>query len=388
VEAGVAVAEPARATWKGTDVDVTTIERQLSCLWTGLAGKNNQAHAVRTSLYNLLVYTESEDNARSIADSLSKLSQRQPSRAIILIADRYASKSTVDVEMAVQCHTVGDRRLGHEQLLVTARGRTADHVASLSIPLMMPELPTYLWWPGQPPFGHRKFHRLLHVASQLIVDSAEFISPGDGLANLVRVCTLNQGVNDIHWARLAQWREIVAQFFDPPIYLPYASNVRSVRIECGGGGNDLHRVTAGVLLLVGWTARQLGWDPETTMDNVIDRDVELAVTQGDRVIPIQIQFRDHGSGLAGRLCALEMVSQPQDLPPARFKVERMENSENGRASVHIHERNEITRVVPIASKDEAEILGDELEMAGQDTVYGHIVEMASRLAGRQAWVTT
>ena len=133
-------------------------------------------------------------------------------------------------------------------------------------------------------------------------------------------------------------------------------------------------------------AEQLGWEPETTVDRVVERDVELAVLQGERRIPIGVQFRDHGPDLAGRLCAIEMVSQPKNLPPARFSIQRTEDLEHALVSIHVHEGREIARVVPIAQQSDSEILGDELELAGSDPVYGKVVDMASRMAGREVWM--
>lgn len=375
------------ATWSASDVDATTIERQLSRLWTEVAQRSPDPHAVRTSIFNLVVYTQSEAQARSAARSISELAQRRPSRAIVLVGDRFQPVTSVDAELTVQCHAgPGDRALCHEQLLILVRGRAADHLASLTIPLLVPEIPTYLWWPGQPQFGHRLFHRLLGITDQLVVDSAEFPLPGDGLANLAGICSDKRGVNDLNWARIRPWREIIAQFFDPPAYRPYVGAIRSISIEFGSGSHDLRRATAGTLLLLGWIARQLGWEPETTLDDIIDRDVELSVFQGERLIPIQIRFRDHGHELAGRLCAVEIVSQPKDMPPARFVVQRIEGTDNGEVSIQIHEQQEISRILPLVGKTEEEILGDELEAAGQDTLYADVVDMASRIAGREVWV--
>lgn len=375
------------ATWRGEDVDAATIEHELGRLWRELAEGASRDMPVRTSLYNLVVHADDEASGRRIAAELGELCQRHPSRAVILVGDRFHPRSRLDAELAVQCHSGrSGRPLCHEQMLIVARGRAADHLASLTIPLLLAELPTYLWWPGQPPFGHRVFHRLLAGTQRLIVDSAEFDSPGDGLANVSAICRQKHGVNDLNWARLAPWRETVAQFFDPLQYRPYADAVRSVRIEFGAGEGDFHRSTAGMLLLLGWAAEQLGWEPETTVDRVVERDVELAVLQGERRIPIGVQFRDHGPDLAGRLCAIEMVSQPKNLPPARFSIQRTEDLEHALVSIHVHEGREIARVVPIAQQSDSEILGDELELAGSDPVYGKVVDMASRMAGREVWM--
>lgn len=373
--------------WRGTNVDVTTIERQLSHLWVQLGHKLSDQLPVRTSIFNLVVFTASEDSARDICDRLDQLPRRQPSRVIILASDRSPHEPSVDGAVSVVCQTPAGRRWTrcYERLIVTARGRAAAHPGSVVIPLLIPEIPTYLWWPGQPLFGHGMFHRLLSVAEQLVVDSAQFQSPGDGLADLARVCSGAQGVHDFHWARLTPWREIIAQFFDGPEWLPYAHGIQSLEMKFGSGGNAAS-ATAGALLLVGWLASHLGWKAETPLDRVPARDVTMGVFQKERLIPISLAFKDLGAKAAGRLMGLEMVSQPPSLPVAQFAVNRSEDMERARVTVEIHEGAKINRVVPLDLKGDVELLADELELAGHDKLYALVVGMASRMAGREVWV--
>jgi glucose-6-phosphate dehydrogenase assembly protein OpcA len=376
------------AEWHGNDVDVATIEKQLSDLWGQVTRADPHMAAVRTSIFNLIVYTKNDEQAARICDNLNQLAKRRPSRAIVIVADRSSERSSVDAHAALECRDQSARGfpLCAEQVVVTAHGRTADHLASIVVPLLMPELPTYLYWPGQPPFGHRSLHRLLAVADQFIVDSAEFSSPGDGLANLARLCSGRQGVHDFHWSRLTPWRDVIAQFFDGPTWLPYAWSIRSIRVEFGAGG-DAAPATAGLLLLLGWMASHLGWEPETTLDGLITQSTTVSGLAGERVIPIDIRFRESApESAAGRVLGIEMVAQPKGEPPARFTVQRGEDLQHARICMEVHGGCEITRVVPLALKNDVELLTDELELAGHDRLYEIVVETASRVAGREVWV--
>jgi glucose-6-phosphate dehydrogenase assembly protein OpcA len=388
VAEGVTVVETGTVSWQGSNVDVTTVERQLSKLWAELSTESSLTAAVRTSVFNLVVFTTDVNLANRISDDLAHLGQRNPSRAIILICNRLHPRTAINVSANIYCQgaTTSGAPLCHEQIVVRARGRAADHLGSVVIPLLLPELPTYLWWPGQPPFGHRTFHRLLNVTDQLVVDSAQFSSPGDGFANLARLCTGHQGVNDFNWRRLTPWREVIAQFFDGAAWTPYVTGIRSVKLVFGSGESDFFRATAGTLLLLGWIGTHLGWEPETTLDGLATHDVSLSVIQGERLIPIEIRFRDRGAGGVGRLLGVELVSQPKELPPARFSIEREADMGHARISMRIHEGTELTRVVPLEVETDMELLADELEMTGHDRLYEKVVGMASRMAGRELWM--
>jgi len=378
---------PPAVTWAAQDTDVATIERQLSYLWSEATGGKSSQGGVRTTVYNLVVAAHDDEAALRVSNQLATLSQRRPSRALIIIPDRYHSTPGIDASLSLQCHGAeAGRSLCHEQMIVRVKGRGADHLASLVIPLLMPELPTYLWWDGQPPFGYRVFHRMLSISQQLVIDSADFMSPGDGLANVARISATQHGVNDFNWGRHAAWRELVSQFFDAPDYCPYVSGFRSVRMEFGSGGNGSKPATASILLMLGWMGSQLQWKPETTLDGVVARDVTLAVTQGERLIPIDIQFRDHGPEARGHLCGLDLMSEPPGLSPAKFTIRRMDGDQHAEVTVAVDDANEITRTVPLEVRSDAELLGDELDLGGHDPVYDHVVDIASRMAGREVWL--
>lgn len=378
---------PSSVVWQGSDVDLTTVEKELSYLWAKLVEEQSLTGAARASIFNLVIYTADAAEAERVSESLSHLSKRVPSRSIILVGDRYNTRCSLDASAEVHCRRSpgGSLPLCYERVVITAHGRSADHLASVVFPLIDAELPTYLWWPGQPPFGHRMFHRLLSAADQLVVDSAAFSSPGDGLANLARVCSGKQGVNDFQWARLTPWREIIAQFFDGPTWLPYLAGIRSIRAEFGKAP-DTRLATAGLLLLLGWLNAELGWEPETTLDDVLRGDVGLSVLQGDRLIPIDVQLRDHGAVGAGRLVALDVVSQPKGMPPARFQVRRSGDLSNAETSMTIHDGPQLSRTVPTASPSDVDLLADELTLVGHDKLYDLVALEASRMAGREVWV--
>jgi glucose-6-phosphate dehydrogenase assembly protein OpcA len=343
---------------------------------------------VRTSIFNLVIYAQDENAARRLADDLTHFAGRHPSRAVILTGDRTQPVNRVDADVSVYCRFPSPDlpALGYEQVLVKGLGRAADHLASVALPLLVPELPTYLWWPGQPPFGHRVLHRFLTFADTLIIDSAQFDSPGDGFANVAWLSQGTQGVNDFNWGRLTTWREIIAQFFDGPQWQPYAFGVRSLSLDFGSGASDYRQATSGTLLMLGWVASRLGWKPETTLDGVLKGDMTMSILQGDRVVPIQLRLSDRGAEAAGKLMRVELVSQPKGLQPARFVVDRSDDLERVRVTMQIHGDTDIARTVPLDRKTDMQLLADELDLSGPDLLYKEVVDMASRLAGREVWV--
>lgn len=382
------MAGPTVLSWSGQDVDITTVERQFSALWKELAADEAGVCLVRTHVFNLVVHAASRAQADELVQRLSRLQERQPSRTIVVCGERTERSTGIDVEVSVTCPPgSGDRPARcFERLTIRARGRAGDHLNSVVVPLLIPELRTYLWWPGQPPFGHRSFHTLLGLADQLVIDSAEFTSPGDGLANVARLASGRQGVNDFHWGRLASWREILMQFFDGP-HVRYARTVRRVNAEFGaGGGNDAAQyATAGLLLLLGWAGHAFGWEPETALDGLLTDDVELSALQENRLIPVSVSFHDRGRRARGRMMRLELECGAPDTGIARFAVERSDDLATGKVSVAVPDEPAIERIVPLHVRSDVELLVDELELSGHDNLYEVSAELASRFAGRVLW---
>ncbi|MGH2442248.1 MAG: glucose-6-phosphate dehydrogenase assembly protein OpcA [Chloroflexota bacterium] len=370
--------------WRGKDVDVTMLEGHLTDLWKTLARKKDM-QPVRTHIFNLVVYVGEHAHAHRILDSLNALGQLHPSRTVVLIADLNKTESTIDAEVILRADSSQSISVCHEQVLLTVHGRAADHLSSVVIPLVLPELPTYLWWPGQPLFGHRMFHRLLSSADHLVVDSAQFESPGDSLADLARLCTGPHGVTDFNWARLTPWREIITQFFDGERMLQHVRHIQSMRLEFGKGGGSQGEVTSSVLLLLGWMANQLDWVPDTTLDRPAQNGVTLSVLQRERRIPIDLVFREHGPDNACRLMNIEIRSKPPGSTPAVFRVSRSSDLQHVRTSIKVGDETEISRVLPLEVRDDVELLAAELEITGQDNLYDAVVASASRMAGRETW---
>jgi glucose-6-phosphate dehydrogenase assembly protein OpcA len=375
--------------WSAQDVDLATVERGMASLWKQLAETQQRACPVRTHIFNLVVYAGRHEEARRIEQALVQLEDRQPSRTIILYGDRTPDRMAIDVAARVLCPPAKAEKPPRacERLSICAWGRAADHLDSVVIPLLIPEIRTYLWWPGQPPFGYRSFHRLLAFADQLVIDSSQFDAPGDGLTDVARLSSGKQGVNDFHWARLVSWREIISQFFDGPQNLPYAHNVRSLTLRFGAGGGAIHQrsATAGLLLLLGWAGQAFGWEPETTLEGLLERNLDLTVIQENRLIPIHIRFDDHGEQAAGRLMLAEIESSAPGLGTARFTVERTEDMQNARVIESVGDQTAHDRVVPLSLRADAELLVDELELTGHDDAYESAVACASRFAGRVIW---
>jgi glucose-6-phosphate dehydrogenase assembly protein OpcA len=237
----------------GGRMNVGQIEHELGKLRTNDDG----SLALRSSVLNLIVVTD-EESAEEITTSVSGLAGRYPARAVVLIADPDEGEPNVDVGLSAFCHARGGggAQVCAEQITIHAEGPPAEHLESLAGPLLVPDLPVFLWYPGA--FSPRSpgFFAMAQLADRVILDSAEG-PPEDHEACLRQISTLLEdpatpAIGDLQWVGLSPWRSLLADTFGAPERAGELEKIERVEVlYAPGGGNR-------ALLLVGWLASP--WD--------------------------------------------------------------------------------------------------------------------------------
>ncbi len=138
--------------------------------------------------------------------TLEGMDERHPSRSVILVP-MPEEEAGLDVELSVRCFPAGDRAVASELIRLRLRGSRAAAPASLVLPLAVSDLPLFLRWRGEPPFGEGHWEQLVEVADRLVVDSSEW----DELRYRELAGVFGKSaVSDIEWARTYDWRATLA----------------------------------------------------------------------------------------------------------------------------------------------------------------------------------
>src|SRR3712207_394888 len=126
-------------------MSVEQIERELG----QLRMNDDGTLGLRASVLNLIVVTD-EESATDITQSVSKLSGQYPARAILLISDPEEEEARLDFRLSAYCNVRGGggAQVCAEQITIHAEGLPAKHLESLAGPLLISDLPAFLWYPG------------------------------------------------------------------------------------------------------------------------------------------------------------------------------------------------------------------------------------------------
>jgi glucose-6-phosphate dehydrogenase assembly protein OpcA len=247
------------------EVALSEIETALDRLWreaneTALAGGS---HAIaRNTALTLMAYTTHAEEANVALGAVADLAVQHPARAIVLLAEPEQQHALVDARIAVRAHGSGPGAIYGEEILIEARGGAARQVPGVVLPLMVPGLPAFLWWLGEPPWKSALIETLVDGCDRLIIDSCE-ATDGDRMlaaaADLMMRKRERCALSDFNWTRQIPWRELTAQFFDAPILRPYLDGIDHVSVEYAAGDEDAPTNNAQAYLYVGWLASRLGW---------------------------------------------------------------------------------------------------------------------------------
>src|SRR5712692_8470201 len=202
-------------------VDVHSIQEELDQVRWGLHedGEGSEAaqHAAaeaRASVLNLITVVSDEPELGAVTSVLDRLSVTNPSRTLILLAQHTREADKLEAEVSAQERTESGHRVSTERVILHAHGEPARHLASLAAPLLIPDLPVILWWPGRPEFDNPLFDDLCELADRLVVDTVDGfdIAYFTRLLQVARRQTARTAIGDLNWARLIAWRHTAAQF--------------------------------------------------------------------------------------------------------------------------------------------------------------------------------
>ncbi len=328
-------------------MSVGQIERELAKLRTNEDG----TLALRSSVLNLIVVTD-EESAPEITDSVSKLAGRHPARAVVFIADP-EGEWNVDVGLSAFCNVRGGgAQVCAEQVTIHAEGPPAMHLESLAGPLLVPDLPVFLWYPGE--FSPRSvgFAAMADLADRIIVDSAASESHEACLREIAALTEDPEmpAIGDLQWVGLSPWRSLLADTFDAPERVGYLQEIERAEVLYAPGGENR------ALLLVGWLASALGWKPESKGSD--GQNLEFSGPSGHISVALTPDSPD------ARLRRIRLYSEEYS-----FQVSRHRALSDVRTTVMRGDELLAERTVHLGSFDLGVLVGEELRYRGRDEAY-------------------
>ncbi|HLL73398.1 MAG TPA: glucose-6-phosphate dehydrogenase assembly protein OpcA [Pyrinomonadaceae bacterium] len=359
-------------------IDVGRLEKELAAGWQSAAGDEG-AGMTRVCVLNLIVYASHKEDRTEIDALLDEVTERTPSRALVIIADRDSTEPKLEAYVSTRCQAAGRgaKQVCGEQITIEAGGAQVETAASAIEPLVVPDVPVFLWWKDIPHEDDKLFGRLVELSDRVVIDSLVFDHPHDDmrrLAHLINTRRQYMLVSDVNWGRLTSWRNLIAGFWDVADYRPHLDAIDSVLIEYDPPDVASSESAAQALLVVGWLASRLKWQPagESRREGA---STHWTMSAGERTLGVELRAAADRQGSDGLIASLTLKSAGG----AEFYVGVNEEWTKLETSAKIDDVHTVGRVVTYEAKSEGERLSRELGMLSRDAVYEQAVASIGQL---------
>src|SRR2546425_3683347 len=365
-------------------VDVAKIEKELASMWSGASDAENGALSsgvTRACALNLIVYTTPWDDRDLLEELLNQVNEQHPGRTLILVAYRETAEPRLEAYVSMRCQLLGagGKQICGEQVTIEAGGPLVDTAATAVAPLLVPDVPVYLWWNDIPHYEDKLFDRLAQMADRIIIDSATFDHPYDDMLRLSQTISdqsRRMRVSDLNWGRLTSWRTLLASFWDVPDYHPLLGEIERIVIEYRPPKDPPEEIAPKALLLAGWLASRLGWEVAGKVKRDSEGICECDLRAGDRAIGLSFRQNKTAGLKEGMISSVAFAARNGE---ANFSIAKRTDGTQLQTEAQIGTQRTVGRVLAYEMRSEAEQLGRELAFLNRDVVYEASVARAAQL---------
>jgi glucose-6-phosphate dehydrogenase assembly protein OpcA len=370
------------STTKG--IDVGKIEKELAAMWKPADKAEDsgiESGVTRACALNLLVYATATDDREQIYEMLEAVCEQHPGRALVLVADRAATEPKLDAYVSTRCRLLGGNRkqICGEQVTIEAAGAVVDTVASAIEPLLVPDVPVFLWWKDIPHYEDKLFSRMTAMSDRMVIDSSCFDSPHKDLLRLARMIKERpqfMSASDLNWGRLTAWRNLVASFWDVPDYRPHLDKIERIVVEYDPPCFAPDEIAPQSLLAVGWLASRLGWSIEENGEREEKEGASFQLRASGREIEVLMQATKREGYADGILVSLTLSVADSS---AEFRVAFSDDRKKLETEARVDGARTVGRVLSYEQKTEGQRLSRELSFFKRDFIYEEALAFAAQL---------
>lgn len=178
---------------------------------TALTRARRAAGAPAVGMVLTLVIVTDEGHHYDALKAASDASREHPARILAVIKRPGRSPRERAAARLDALVTVGGESGVGEVVLLRLHGELAEQAHNVALPLLLPDAPVVVWWPGEAP-GNPAGDPLGALAQRRITDAASAEDPVAALGT--RAADYAPGDTDLAWTRITPWRSVLAAALD------------------------------------------------------------------------------------------------------------------------------------------------------------------------------
>ena len=234
-----------------------------------LRARRSAGSPAQGMVLTLIIVCDESEYASAMEASMAA-GREHPCR-ILLVVTAAGRSAGLDADVHIGEGTPG------EVVVIRMRGAVAAHPASVIRPLLLPDSPVVIWWPGKAP-NNQATDELARLAMRRLTDAAASARP---LATLrARARDYTPGDTDLSWTRLTPWRALLAAALDQ-----YPAKIKSVLIEADNGNPSADLLAAWLQSRLKVDAtRKISKGPGLTAVRLTTAAGDIAITRPDGLL--------------------------------------------------------------------------------------------------------
>lgn len=186
-----------------TETSTTAISKTLVRL-------RNEVGAMALGRVLTLVVVVQDTDASEAIEVANQASRQHPCRIVVVISGDRRGRNRLDAQIRL-----GGDAGASEIVVLRLYGALAGHGPSVVVPLLLPDSPIVVWWPGESP-DDVAGDPIGAMAQRRITDSAQ--NHNARLMLKKRAANYAPGDSDLAWTRITRWRGLLAAALDQPPY--------------------------------------------------------------------------------------------------------------------------------------------------------------------------
>jgi glucose-6-phosphate dehydrogenase assembly protein OpcA len=262
-------------------MNVDLSDTRASAILSALTDARHRSGTAALGMVLTLVIDVDESEHHDALRAATAAAREHPCRIVTVIRRAKSSPARLDAEIRI-----GDDNSLAEIIVLRLYGELRNQADSVVLPLLLPDAPVLVWWPGEAP-PMPSTDPLGMLGRRRVTDAAASRRPAATLRT--RSADHEPGDTDFAWTRLTPWRTLLAAALDQP-YDPIVSG--EVGAEKGNPSAEL---------LATWLELQLGVP------------ITRRTTRGPGITGVQLTTKRGEITLTrpdGRLATLVRTGQP------------------------------------------------------------------------------
>ncbi|MBN1481316.1 hypothetical protein EH223_02985 [candidate division KSB1 bacterium] len=351
----------------GEKVSLEKIESAFRQYWRDLVETGSEEAVLKASTLNLIILVDRKTVFEELLSDIHEIVSHHPGRMIVAFIDPDVDSDEIDAHVSAYSQKSKEGKIQiSAQVVVLKTGRAGSiHLAGALLPLLLADLPVYLWCTCTQVLAEPDFGILLNYADRLIVRTANEYTSTEEMANSIKqILAYNQKckISDITWSELTDWREAIAQFFDTKNNQHYLGTLEEIEITFSGDKLSNH-----AFLLAGWLSSQLKNVPNSP-------DIQNASTIYFKRQRDKLSIKIHRIKLEGvkGLYKIKLIAKEN----GRTVILNATKQQDNFIETTIQKGGTLQQpnYVAAAPKSSAIMLCNELDFLQQDIIYVHACE--------------